>query len=97
MTDQATGLYRVDKDEDGWNTDSERLSTMEYSHCWNNAHYAAVSGKFDDKEEAGRLLITHIINAYNAALKPKDLTIGKNTTPSFGKMSSIKKRPTASG
>ncbi|WP_444889450.1 hypothetical protein [Microbulbifer sp. DLAB2-AA] len=77
-TDQSSGLYRVriDRITQEWTTDSRRLRLMDYNHRWNNAHYAAVSGSFDDKEEAGRLLIKHIVPAYKAALNPKDLNIG---------------------
>ncbi|WP_444929389.1 hypothetical protein ACJJIF_16350 [Microbulbifer sp. SSSA002] len=75
VTNQASGLYRVNRDdvENKWKTDTERLKTMDYSHRWGSAHYAAVSGKFDNKEEAGELLINHILPAYKAALKPRDL------------------------
>ncbi|QFT57145.1 hypothetical protein [Microbulbifer sp. THAF38] len=74
VADQATGLYRVSRKEDEWKTASHRRNSMDHSHHWNNAHYAAVSGKFDSKEEAGRLLITHIANAYNGALNSHDLS-----------------------
>ncbi|MCO1336227.1 hypothetical protein MO867_18000, partial [Microbulbifer sp. OS29] len=75
VTDQTTGLYRVDRDdlENKWKTDSRRRNTMRHDHRWGNAHYAAVSGKFDNKEEAGELLINHILPAYKAALSPRDL------------------------
>ncbi|MFA0809354.1 hypothetical protein [Microbulbifer epialgicus] len=71
---QATGLYQVKKNRREWKTSSHRQTSMDHSHHWNNAHYAAVSGKFDSKEEAGRLLITHIANAYNGALNSHDLS-----------------------
>ncbi|MCO1336821.1 hypothetical protein MO867_21060, partial [Microbulbifer sp. OS29] len=73
VTNQTSGLYRVDKESRKWKTDSERLNIMDYSHRWGSAHYAAVSGKFEDKEEAGELLINHILPAYKAALSPRDL------------------------
>ncbi|WP_444942778.1 hypothetical protein ACJJIK_11145 [Microbulbifer sp. ZKSA006] len=76
-TDQATGLYKVKKDRREWKTDRHQQTSMDHSHNWNNAHYAAVSGKFDSKEEAGRLLITHIANAYNGALNSHDLSGNK--------------------
>jgi len=69
---QATGLYKVIFGEDEWGTQENRKLLMDFNHQWGNAHYAAVSGKFDDKEDAGRKLIKHINKAYKAAIHEKD-------------------------
>ncbi|WP_299581547.1 hypothetical protein [uncultured Microbulbifer sp.] len=74
VINQTTGLYRVNKTPLRWQTNDERRKSMDQSHRWAGAHYAAVSGKFDNKEEAGRLLISHILPAYKAALRSYDFT-----------------------
>ena len=75
---QLTGLYQVSYSsrlgvvEPSWNTLEDTKTKMALSHRWNNAHYAAVSGKFDSKEAAGRMLIEHISQAYKAAVSERD-------------------------
>ncbi|MGI9281066.1 MAG: hypothetical protein ACR2PX_15785, partial [Endozoicomonas sp.] len=63
---QNTGVYKVvyDQKSKKWQTGDEYRQHLELDHGWNNIHYAAVSGKFEDKEAAGRKLIEHIRNAY---------------------------------
>ena len=51
---------------------------MELNHQWAHAHYAAVSGKFDNKEDAGLKLIDHINKAYRAAIRKSDSHKNKN-------------------
>ncbi|WP_444943146.1 hypothetical protein ACJJIK_14365 [Microbulbifer sp. ZKSA006] len=75
---QNTGLYRVDIGTPDWKTHSKPRKTIDHSHHWGGAHYAAVSGKFDNKEEAGRLLINHILPAYKAALRSHDFSTSKH-------------------
>ncbi|WP_226702111.1 hypothetical protein [Microbulbifer elongatus] len=75
---QITGLYEVRRleNKDGshkWTTRGEAKTKMALSHRWNNSHYAAVSGKFDSKEDAGSLLINHISNAYRAGVKEHEI------------------------
>ncbi|MCX2801310.1 hypothetical protein OQJ59_13130 [Microbulbifer thermotolerans] len=64
---QTTGLYQVEWQEriEKWRTSNQLRTKMKLDHRWNEAHYAAVSGKFDNKEDAGELLIEHIHGAYN--------------------------------
>lgn len=65
-TNQRTGLYKVSKrsDKQKWVTGREKKQSMNLNEQWNQAHYAAVSGKFDSKEAAGEKLIEHISGAY---------------------------------
>lgn len=72
-TDQAAGLYQVEyKIPSGWATETRSYTSMDLSHKWNNAHYAAVSGKFESKEKAGRKLIEHINEAYKSAVSKNE-------------------------
>lgn len=65
QTNQKTGLYIVRKEStDLWQTGKEKKQTMNLNEQWNKSHYAAVSGKFDSKEDAGKKLIEHISGAY---------------------------------
>jgi len=80
---QITGLYQVRRLEtnDGshkWTTRDEAKTKMALSHRWNNSHYAAVSGKFGSKEDAGRLLINHISKAYRAGVKDHEINRPNN-------------------
>ncbi|WP_421654407.1 hypothetical protein ACONUD_01200 [Microbulbifer harenosus] len=75
---QATGLYQVQCEEvqgrpHKWTTAQDYESRMPLSHRWNNSHYAAVSGKFESKEDAGSMLINHISKAYRAGVKEHDI------------------------
>ncbi|SFC84138.1 hypothetical protein SAMN05660479_02505 [Microbulbifer thermotolerans] len=63
---QTTGLYQVQRQANRWQTDNKRRTEIQLDHRWDGAHYAAVSGKFDDKEQAGRMLIEHISKAYSS-------------------------------
>ncbi len=70
---QATGLYPVKYNSaKGWNTNQSSTTAMKLNHKWNNSHYAAVSGKFENKEEAGKKLIEHINHAYKAAVSKSE-------------------------
>ncbi|MGH1373171.1 MAG: hypothetical protein ACRBBW_14110 [Cellvibrionaceae bacterium] len=69
---QATGLYNVKYEHKEWKTKEIPQHTMELNHKWSNAHYAAVSGKFDDKESAGEELVNHIHEAYKTNIRKKD-------------------------
>ncbi|WP_226662944.1 hypothetical protein [Microbulbifer aggregans] len=80
---QTTGLYQVQcfKNQDGdpqWITAQDSDPKMALSHRWNNSHYAAVSGKFESKEDAGSMLISHISNAYRAGVKDHDINRPNN-------------------
>lgn len=75
---QATGLYQVRLNREAWHTQEETKTAMELPHRWNNAHYAAVGGRFDDKEQAGQKLINHISEAYKAAVSPSEINRNKN-------------------
>lgn len=64
-TNQVTGLYKVINNGNGlWEVRDEKKQSMQLNEQWNKAHYAAVSGKFDSKEDAGEKLIEHISGAY---------------------------------
>ena len=69
---QETGVYEVLYERNLWVTQEDSKLAMELNHQWGSAHYAAVSGKFDNKEDAGRKLIKHINKAYKAAIHEKD-------------------------
>ena len=75
---QETGVYEVLFERDLWVTQEDSKLSMALNHKWNNAHFAAVSGKFDNKEDAGRKLINHINKAYKAAVVEKDTHKDKN-------------------
>ncbi|MFC1750077.1 hypothetical protein ACFL2V_14855 [Pseudomonadota bacterium] len=65
-SDPRTGLYPVGFDGVNWVADNNQSEKMELSHKWGESrHYAAVSGKFDNKMVAGSRLIDHIINGFN--------------------------------
>lgn len=66
QSNQKTGLYQVSnrQDKQKWVTDRNKQQSMDFNEQWNKAHYAAVSGKFDSKEDAGEKLIEHISGAY---------------------------------
>lgn len=63
-TPQATGVYQVVKDSKGWQTKAEKQIAMDLNHQWNGAHYAAVAGKYDSKEDAGEMLIDHLKGSF---------------------------------
>lgn len=69
--EQATALYQVKSDGDIWKTDSDQQGAMDLNHQWNGAHYAAVAGKFEDKEAAGKKLIEHIEGAFKGGVNAK--------------------------
>ena len=80
---QNTGLYQVGCSEAQdrrfeWTTAEDPESRMALSHRWNNSHYAAVSGKFESKEDAGSMLINHISNAYKAGVREHDINRPNN-------------------
>lgn len=63
---QSTGVYKVKFNNriSAWETSKSAETNMDLNHKWHDSHYAAVSGRFDDKEAAGKYLIEHISNAY---------------------------------
>lgn len=72
-TCQYTGLYRVENKHEGWITNNKKQQSMDFSHQWPGGHYAAVSGQFDSKEDAGRKMIQHLKGAYKrGVLEAKD-------------------------
>ncbi|WP_043320104.1 hypothetical protein [Microbulbifer sp. HZ11] len=70
---QASGLYQVHYYDNarriGWETQDTSKTQMQLKHRWKEAHYAAVAGKFDSKEQAGGKLVDHIRNAYSGDLR----------------------------
>ncbi|MCA0899891.1 MULTISPECIES: hypothetical protein [Microbulbifer] len=74
---QSSGLYQVkfsgDHGLDGWETQDSPKTAMQLKHRWKEAHYAAVAGKFDSKEQAGGKLVDHIRNAYSGELRGHDI------------------------
>lgn len=80
-TTQASGLRRVAFERQEWVTKQDTLlDSMEYAHTWSavlntnglveqvDVHFAAVSGVYQDAEDAGRLLGRHITGAYGEQL-----------------------------
>lgn len=71
--DQRFGLFPVFWVERNrrWAPAKEAVDTIDKDHQWRSkagkAHYAAVAGRFDDKESAGHLLSEHVIGAYQKA------------------------------
>lgn len=70
---QTTGAYPVRFNKNLWETKDRPIVAMDLTHRWNNAHYAAVSGVFENKETAGKELVTHIEKAYKAAIDPREI------------------------
>lgn len=76
---QTTGLYQVkyssDRGLDRWETQTTPTTQMQLKHRWKEAHYSAVAGKFDSKEQAGEKLIDHIRHAYKGELRGYEIDI----------------------
>mgnify|MGYP000043441585 CR=1 FL=1 len=92
---QETGVYEVLYERNAWVTQEDSKLSMELNHQWGSAHYAAVSGKFDSKEDAGRKLIRHVNKAYKAAIIKKDSHKNNNHYSLYwqnGKHNSVKQR-----
>lgn len=75
-----SGLYAVKYERNGWRTlDSDRLDAIDGKHKWKDkdgsSHYAAISGKFDNAEYAGKMLSEHLVQAYykNQSFVPTDV------------------------
>lgn len=66
---QATGLYTVKylSTDRSWETQPKKELKMTLRHKWADSHYAAVSGKFKNKEQAGEILYEHIEKGYRLA------------------------------
>ncbi len=66
---QATGLYPVEYQptDNTWKTLPKNELKMQLRHKWADSHYAAVSGKFKTKEQAGAILYEHIEKGYRLA------------------------------
>ncbi|GAB2513410.1 hypothetical protein [Microbulbifer agarilyticus] len=79
---QTTGLYQVrftgDDDQARWRTESTSNTQMQLKHRWKEAHYSAVAGKFDSKEQAGEKLIEHIRHAYQGDLRGRNIDMPNN-------------------
>ena len=72
-TISSTGLYRSEYfGGNYWKVESKAKKSMELTHRWSDCHYAAVSGRFEDKESAGDKLIDHIGRAYVDEIRKKD-------------------------
>ena len=62
---QTPGLYRVNAASQSWATERDSDVAMDVTHHWgDNEHNAAIAGKFKSKEDAGKIIPEHIINAY---------------------------------
>ena len=62
---QTPGLYRVNAASQSWATERDSDVAMDFTHHWgDNEHNAAIAGKFKSKEDAGKIIPEHIINAY---------------------------------
>ena len=66
---QYTGLYKTERAKLKWRVINSKEANMELTHKWvsnsgSSEHYAAVSGKFPNKQRAGSQLIKHIEKAY---------------------------------
>lgn len=79
----ATGVYRVGYSENKeWETSPRVRRHLDHNHTWTDgtrksaakAHYAAISGRFFDVNEAGKRMADHVIQAYYKAkaLLPSD-------------------------
>jgi hypothetical protein len=67
-TKQTPGLYRVNADQDKWNIERDTDVAMDFTHHWgDNEHNAAIAGKFKSKEDAGKIIPEHIVNAYTVS------------------------------
>ncbi len=68
---QSPGLYKAEwiRDRKNWITQGTPKSTMDLAHQWRGAHTAAIPGKFDDKEEAGKIMGKHITEAYSESCR----------------------------
>ena len=70
---QRMGLYSVELDIDygNWVSSKDPVGALNRKSQWKSkdktAHYAAVSGRFDNHKDAGRMLIEHITGAYSKA------------------------------
>ncbi len=66
---QTTGLYTVKylSTDNAWETQQTNELKMQLHHKWADSHYAAVSGKFESKEQAGQILYEHIEKGYRLA------------------------------
>ncbi len=61
----TTGLYQTKlNNENLWKTSDKPSPAMKTTHKWGDAHYASVAGSFNNKNEAGSKLISHITKAY---------------------------------
>lgn len=66
----TTGLYKVsyDKEDKEWIPEKNPIDVLSQDQQWKSksgqAHYAAVSGKFDELSDASRRMPEHIIGAY---------------------------------
>ncbi|MAG42752.1 MAG: hypothetical protein CMH95_00385 [Oceanospirillaceae bacterium] len=63
---QSPGLYKSewDLEEGNWIAQDGLKEKMDLAHQWEGAHTAAIPGKFEDKEEAGKVIGKHITEAY---------------------------------
>ena len=64
---KTPGIYATEWDKDKWviPEGSAPATSMDLKHSWtDNAHVSAISGKFENKERAARMMGTHIEKAY---------------------------------
>lgn len=69
VSSKTPGVYRTDWHKDRWiiPTNSMPGTRMDLEHKWSDGtHIAAISGKFDSKEDAGEMMGIHIEKAYFA-------------------------------
>lgn len=64
---KTPGIYETEWDKDKWiiPEGSAPSTSMDLKHSWTDeAHVSAISGKFENKERAARMMGTHIEKAY---------------------------------
>ncbi len=77
-TAQQSGVYKVQYGKGEWKVKNGRQSELDLTEKWTGGvHHAAISGRFSNKETAGRQLIKHIGKAYNYRSE-EDLNIKNN-------------------
>lgn len=82
--DERFGLYSVkyEKNDKRWVSVEKPIRSLNKKDQWKSkstkANYVAVAGRFDNRQNAGNLISTHIINAYH---KANFLTSSDATTP----------------
>ncbi|WP_347332542.1 hypothetical protein [Marinimicrobium locisalis] len=71
--DRRVGLYSVayDPDDKAWLPSKSSVDSLNGDHQWRSeggtAHYAAVSGRFDNLDDASDRLVEHVVGGYSKA------------------------------